>query len=242
MNKPEIKISSSQEDFPRYFVKELVNTISGIPGDKIINLAVSGGSTPEPIFRELASIGKTEIPWNRINIFWVDERCVPPDNPESNFGMTNISLLTKVNIPNENIHRVFGENEPFEEAFRYSLEIQKFVQPANGIPSFDIILLGMGNDGHTASIFPDNPGLFASSKLCETSVHPQSGQQRITITGQLINNASHVLFHVTGKSKAALVKSVINKETDFEKYPAGLVNPAFGKLFWILDKDAAALL
>lgn len=242
MNQRKIIITPDKNNYAESFVSELKKIISGIDAGMQISIAVSGGSTPTPVFEILAGAEAKNIPWDRIHIFWADERCVPPDDPESNFGMTEKLLLSKVEIPATNIHRIKGENNPADEAFRYENEIVEFTVSRNRIPRFDIILLGMGNDGHTASIFPDRLDLITADNTCATSVHPDTGQNRITLTGTAINNAANILFHVTGRNKSELVKIILNEEQGFEKFPAGNIKPVSGYLFWILDPGGAALL
>jgi 6-phosphogluconolactonase len=177
--------------------------------------------------------------WQRLHFFWVDERCVAPDNPESNYGNTKKTLFDKVNLPEANIHRIRGEHNPEDEALRYAAEIGKHVPLVDGIPQFDILLLGMGDDGHTASIFPPSIALFNSHARVVATKNPYNGQNRITLTGLLINHAAQIRFLVTGAGKARVLYEVFSREPGFEKYPAALVQPTKGKLDWVLDKDAA---
>jgi 6-phosphogluconolactonase len=179
------------------------------------------------------------IDWSQVHFYWGDERCVPPTDAESNYGMTAELLLSKIEIPGENIHRIQGENDPEQEARRYGELLVKELQTYNGVPQFDLVILGMGDDGHTASIFPYQMHLWESAKNCEVAKHPGSGQKRITITGSVINTASVVAFLVTGAGKAPKVREIIQKEGDYKAYPASLVEPESGELYWFLDKDAA---
>ena len=135
-----------------------------------INIAISGGNTPKLLFEVLAKDYKDKIDWSKINFYWADERCVSPDSNESNFGMTFNFLFNKINIPESNIHRIYGENDPASEAVRYSEELRKNIFLSNGFPKFDLILLGMGDDGHTASIFPDQMELLNSVDVCAVAV------------------------------------------------------------------------
>ena len=205
------------------------------------NIALSGGSTPKMLFQLLSqSPYRDKIKWEVLHFFWSDERCVPPDHPESNYGMTQKKLLQYIKIPNSNIHRIKGESLPDEAAHSYSTEIYKNVPSYDdGIPRFDWILLGVGDDGHTASLFPGSEVLYIRDKLCAVAVHPVSGQHRITMTLPLINHAKRVTFLVTGKSKRKIVFDIFNQTPGFERYPAAHVNPVQGKLVWLLDKAAA---
>jgi 6-phosphogluconolactonase len=153
--------------------------------------------------------------------------------------MTLDHLLSKITIPAENIFRVQGENDPIEEAIHYGNVLDQQLPKVNGIPQFDLVILGLGDDGHTASIFPDSIQLWDSSHNCEVATHPDSGQKRVTITGKIINNAKRVAFLVTGASKAEKVREIVKQEGNFRTYPASLVNPATADLIWYVDQDAA---
>lgn len=207
-----------------------------------INIALSGGSTPKTIFDFLAENYKDKIEWAKINFFWGDERCVPSDHPDSNYFMTYEHLFSKINVPQKNIFKIDGDNKPEDEAIRYSEIIFKNVELINNIPSFDLILLGLGEDGHTASIFPDSINLISDKRICAVSQHPALCQKRITLTGTVINNSKKIIFLVTGKSKNEMVDKIINKKSDFEKLPASFINPTDGELIWLMDKEAANLI
>ncbi|NJM14198.1 MAG: 6-phosphogluconolactonase [Bacteroidales bacterium] len=150
-----------------------------------------------------------------------------------------IPCLSHLDIPDENIFRIKGEDDPADEANRYEEAIKSVLPLVNGLPQFDIVLLGMGDDGHTASIFPKDLQLLSSNKLVEKAIHPDNGLSRVTITGKLINNAAHVFFLVTGKTKQPVVKSIFNKQGDYLKYPAAHIKPLSKQLTWFLDKEAA---
>lgn len=205
-------------------------------------IAISGGNTPKTLFSVLAEEYKDRIYWEKIHIFWVDERCVSPEDQESNFGMTKKFLFDKVEIPDENIHRIKGENMPEKEANRYSAEIDEYIKYKNKLPNFDLIILGIGTDGHTASIFPNQLQLLNSEDVCAIGIHPQTGQKRVTLTGRVINNANSVFFMITGEDKAKVVSDIIKKNKGFEKYPAANINPVHGKYEWYLDSSASSML
>lgn len=183
------------------------------------NLAVSGGSTPNLLFAMLADEYAAQIPWNKLRLFWVDERCVPSTDKESNYGTMQALLLSKVPIPKENIFYVQGDNEPEAEAVRYQKLLENELPEKNGLPEFDLILLGMGDDGHTASIFPYNMELIHSPQTVATAKHPQTRQNRITLTGNVICNAKHIAFVITGHVKAGILDAILNEKADFERYP-----------------------
>lgn len=215
------------------------NQIIGSKGN--LNVALSGGNTPKLLFEILAAGYKTKIDWSKINFYWVDERCVPPDSAESNFKMTNDELLKKVNVPDMNIHRMRGEVNPETEAESYSVQLSENLPSENNIPVFDIIFLGMGKDGHTASIFPGQLNLFDVNEACSASENPQTHQKRITLTGKVINNADYIYFLVTGKDKSEVIRKIIERLQDYDLYPAAHVNPVGGSLNWYIDDAAAEL-
>lgn len=207
-----------------------------------LNIALSGGSTPKILFDLLASDYKESFNWSDIHFYWGDERCVPPSDSESNYRMTVDHLLSKIDMPEENIHRVLGEEVPVEEAQRYGQLIEANLPSENGNPVFDIIILGMGTDGHTASIFPHEIELLDSAKTCEVANHPESGQKRVTLTGPVINAAKAVCFLVTGESKKEKIRQIVDAEDVAKNYPAFHINPVNGELIWFIDEPAASLL
>ncbi|MBG49551.1 MAG: 6-phosphogluconolactonase [Pseudozobellia sp.] len=233
----ELKIYSDKQEvaseFSNFFAEKVKESDS-------FHVALSGGSTPKIVFDVLANEFGSDLDWNKVHFYWGDERCVPPTDDESNYKMTVEHLLSKIEIPEENIHRIKGENEPKGEAVRYSEVIEQYLSESNGIPTFDLVILGMGDDGHTASIFPHEIDLWHSEKTCEVAVHPDSGQRRITITGKIINAAATVAFLVTGEGKAEKVGEIVRRTGSFKDYPATLVAPKSNNLYWFLDDAAAA--
>ncbi len=207
---------------------------------KLLHIALSGGSTPKILFQELAHHYVDKIDWAGIHIYWVDERCVPPSDNESNYKMTADFLLSHVKIPGGNIFRMHGEAPPAKEAKRYGALLRQKLPQVDGNPQFDLVLLGLGDDGHTASIFPESKTLWNAPENCVVAVHPISGQERISLTGRVINNAREVAFLVTGAVKAEIVREVVRREDNFASYPASLVAPISGVLHWFLDKEAAS--
>jgi len=210
-----------------YFVAQMPETV-----------ALSGGSTPKLMFQILADRFRDEVAWSRIQFFWSDERHVPPDHPESNYRMANEALLSRVPIEPENIHRVHGENPDAVEAARqYEQTIVEVTKQS--LPRLDLIFLGLGTDGHTASIFPGSDVLHETKRLVAAPYVEKFKSHRITMTLPLLNNASAIVFLVSGAEKAEIVKSVFEGEN---KYPAQAVRPAHGELIWMLDKEAASKL
>ena len=206
-----------------------------------INVALSGGSTPKIWFEYLVKHFSTDIDWNRVHFFWGDERCVPPHHKESNFGMTRTYLLDHITIPNENVHRIQGELDPEVASNLYIEELKDYL-PGNDYPVFDLIILGIGDDGHTASIFPHQLDLWDSMNNCVVATHPKSSQKRVSLSGNVINNADSVAFLITGENKAEIVEEIINNKSNASNYPANHVNPYEGELYWFLDSEAASLL
>ena len=232
-----LKISKTKHEVAKDFSTYLVDLLAA---GKKTHIALSGGSTPKIVFDVLAKNYADKIDWENVFLYWGDERCVPPEDDDSNFKMTVAHLLSKIEIPAKNVYRIKGENNPEYEAVRYAKVLEKELPKSSKIPRFDLVILGMGDDGHTASIFPHEIDLWHSKKYCEVAVHPDSGQKRVTITGQIINNAQEVVFLVTGKDKKTKVRQVIKKEGEFKSYPASLVELKSGRLLWFLDEEAAA--
>ena len=220
------------------WLKSVLNEKNGT-----ISIALSGGNTPKALFDFWVAQHKNDIDWNKIKFFWGDERCVPPNDEQSNYKMTKEHLFDFLPIPEKNIFRIKGEDDSELEAKRYSEILQNELDSVGGVPSFDIVMLGMGDDGHTASIFPNRIDLWESPEICLVASHPQSGQKRVSLSGKTINAAQNVAFLVTGKNKAEKVKAIIENRTEAEKvYPAAKVAPISGNLLWFLDEEAANLL
>jgi 6-phosphogluconolactonase len=206
---------------------------------KLFFIAISGGSTPVLFFNHLAAKYGHRINWEQIHIFWADEKCVPPTQNESNFKNAQINLLSKIGIPEVNIHRIKGENDPEKEVARYADEIASIVPAFEEIPRFDLVLLGMGDDGHTASLFPGQESIIFSGNLVEASENPKTKQKRITLTPYCINNAAKVVFQITGLAKSAMVNEITQNVKSAFDYPAKQIKPSKGDLYWFLDTGAA---
>ncbi len=191
----------------RQLIRRLVEIMQAEP-DKVFNMAVSGGSTPAVMFDIWAHEFMNVTPWNRLHVYWVDERCVPPEHSDSNYGLMRKLLLGMAPIPCENVFRICGEAQPQHEAARYSELVRRQVPLRQSWPEFDIVLLGAGEDGHTSSIFPGQEELLISNDIYAVSTHPRNGQKRIALTGCPILNARHVIFLITGRSKADVVKEI----------------------------------
>ncbi len=205
-------------------------------------VALSGGSTPRGMHRLLASPSAlTEVPWEHIHLFWVDERCVPASDPDSNLGMAWRDLLRHLPLPRENIHFVRGDYPPEEAAEEYQLELSRFFELAEGeFPIFDLVFLGMGKDGHTASLFPGLSALNEESRLAMAVKGGTPNVNRVTLTFPLLNRARQIVFLVAGREKAETVKALV--QDSGPELPAARVKPLQGDVIWLLDQEAASLL
>jgi 6-phosphogluconolactonase len=209
-------------------------------------IAISGGSTPKAAFELLADPNQPwrhRMPWEMLDLYWVDERSVPPEDPESNYRMTREALLDHVPLPPDQIHRIEGELEPEAAAARYEEELRScFRLDEGGNPRFDLVALGLGSDGHTASIFPHSQAVHEMNRLVVANRVPKTGASRITLTWPAINHARSVFFLVSGVEKAAVLNELLTGPFDPERLPSQLIWPSSGILTLILDKAAAALL
>jgi 6-phosphogluconolactonase len=209
-------------------------------------IAISGGSTPKAAFGLLgdpAQPWRKQMPWDKLDLWWVDERCVPPDDKDSNYRMTREALLDKVPLKPEQIHRMEGELNPADASVRYEMELRNgFGLKNTDRPRFDLVQLGMGPDGHTASLFPHTAALHETSRLVTANHVAQKDSWRITLTWPVINNAAEVFFLIGGQDKAQILKEVLTGPLETERLPSQLIVPAGGILTLLLDKAAAALL
>lgn len=237
MNKFSVVVAKDESELATKFCDHFSEVVgSVIERIGFATVALSGGKTPDIIFTKLAEYYHNRIDWAKVIIFWTDERCVPPGDPQSNYTRAYELLIEKIGIPSENVFRVRGEDDPVTESERYAQLLETNVRYKGDMPCFDFIMLGIGEDGHTASIFPGQENLFASDKLTAVSVNPSNLQTRITLTGSLINNASNVAVLASGINKLKIVSEVLNESNS---YPISLVSPAHGNLTWFLTLDAA---
>ena len=198
--------------------------------------ALSGGDTPKRFYQILATDKYcTSIEWSKIHFFWVDERCVPKESESSNFRLSFDHLISRISIPDANIHRIKGDFGPEKGAQDYADELKNFF--GVGLPIFDLILLGMGEDGHTASLFPGSKSLDEKKRLV-ISVYAEE-MNRITLTLPVLNSARHILFLVSGQSKKQVLNDILVDNERRKNYPAGLVQPVHGDLLWLIDEAAA---
>jgi len=212
----------------------------------VARVAISGGSTPKGMFALLADRSRpyfAQVPWDRLQLFWVDERCVPPTDAESNYRMTKEALLEHVPLPAAQIHRMVGELDPEVAAARYEAAIRAaFLLEGAQTPAFDLVLLGLGEDGHTASLFPHTEALIEMVRIVVANPVPQKETWRITLTWPVINRGREVAFLIEGAAKAQVVQDVFCGAYDPEAKPAQLVRPASGRLNLLLDAAAASML
>lgn len=203
--------------------------------------ALSGGSTPRELYALLAEKPSADqIAWDRVHLFWADERCVPPEHEDSNFKLVHDLLLSRVPVPQENIHRIRGEAGADRAAAAYEQELRAFFS-AQGGPAMDLVILGVGEDGHTASLFPGSSQLRERGRLAAPVFLGAQKKDRVTITLPVLNQAKQVLFLAAGQAKAAVVRSILG-DGNPSGLPAGLVRPFTGASQWFLDQAAASQL
>jgi 6-phosphogluconolactonase len=207
-------------------------------------IALSGGSTPKNLFNLLATNARNVLPWDRTFFFWGDERHVPPTDPDSNYRMADEAMLSKIPVAAGNVFRIAAENPDADGAAEaYEQTLRKFFQLEPGqIPVFDLILLGMGPDGHTASLFPESAGLQEKKRLVIANWIEKLKTSRLTLTLPVLNAARCVAFLVSGTDKATVLKTVLEEDAPGEQYPSKLIQPSNGKLIWLVDRAAASAL
>lgn len=239
---PELHVSRTPEEAAQSaasFVAALAQECVADHGR--FTIALSGGSTPRQLYRVLASPPHAkEVAWDSWHVFWGDERCVPPDHEDSNYRMASEVLLDHVPIPPDHVHRMRGEIAPHKAADEYESVLREVFQ--TGLPSFDLVLLGLGEDGHTASLFPGTDAMQEEHRLAQANWAPHLQAHRLTFTFRLINAARAVAFVATGESKARVLREVLEPEPGESARPAAMVRPTHGTLQWFLSEDATRLL
>ena len=207
-------------------------------------IALAGGRTPEAVYRLLAEPPYRErVDWARVEVFWGDERCVPPDHTDSNYRMALEALISRVPVPAAHVHRMRGEVDPTAAAQEYERTLRTvFGETGDGPPRLDLILLGLGSDGHTASLFPGTPVVREAAQWVAAAWVAKFEVWRLTLTPPSLNAARHVLFLVTGPDKAEAVRAVLEGPLDPDRLPAQIVRPSEGRVEWILDREAASRL
>ena len=240
---PEIRVvpdgDSLAEAAARYFAERAGEAIAQRGRFAV---ALSGGSTPRAMFARLAASPLREaVDWPRVHVFWGDERMVGPADTASNFRMARETLLDAVNLPTANIHRIRGEDRPALAALACELEVRDFFRTPH-VPVFDLVLLGLGDNGHTASLFPGTVALREETRLAVAQYVEVVGQWRVTFTAPLINAAAHVVFLVAGEGKAEVLRRVLHGPYEPDVLPAQLIQPPRGTLLWLVDAAAASRL
>ena len=204
--------------------------------------SLSGGSTPMRLYELLGNQFQNEVDWPLVHFFWGDERCVPVDDSGNSYGQTKKVFFDKIHIPAENIHRVRSELEPASAAKDYADTLKAFSEPPLDWPHFDLALLGMGEDGHTASLFPGSPVEVASPTLAVTANYQGRPANRVTLTQNVLNSSRNVFFLVTGKAKAVMLNRVLSDVYTPADLPAQRIVPEDGNLIWLIDEEAGSLL
>ena len=233
----EAMCTAAAETLVRHIVKTLQTK-------DVYSIALSGGSTPRRLYAQLVDEPELDrqIPWERVHFFWGDERPVPPDHPDSNYRMAYEAMLSRAPIPPANIHRIKAEDpDAGIAADDYADDMRRFFGITNGeLPRFNCVLLGMGSDGHTASLFPGSPALGEAKRLVMANWVEKFQSYRITLTAPVFNNADLILFLVSGSEKAGALKTVLEGDKEPDRYPAQLIQPSRGASIWFLDRSAAA--
>ena len=239
-----IKIVADADTMSRAAAETIVEHVSeSLQTSDFYTIALSGGSTPKHLYSLLANDAalRDQIPWERVHFFWGDERHVSADHPDSNYRMADAALLSKVSIPSTNIHRIRTE-EPVaaNAAETYEQEIRRFFKiEAGGLPRFNCVLLGMGPDGHTASLFPGTAALEETKRLVIANWVGKFQSYRITMTVPVFNNAERIIFLVSGQEKANTLKSVLARRRESDPYPVQRIRPEHGQVVWLIDASAA---
>lgn len=241
--KPEIYIFKDIEELSRtgalLFSEQAAHAIA--ERDRFL-VALNGGSTPTRLFQLLATDFREEVNWSKVHVFWGDERCVPPEDAGSSYGQAQETLLRHVPIPDANVHRIHGELGPAQAAKDYVSTLKEFASSPLAWPRFDLVFLGMGEDGHTASLFPGSPVDGSEPALPVTAHYQDRPADRVTLTPLVFNSAQMVAFMAAGEKKAAALAQVLHGKHNLELYPAQRIDPAEGGLIWLVDEAAASAL
>ena len=242
-SRPDIRKLTTPQELFEAAAEEVVRAATEACAERgRFTLVLAGGSTPRSLYNLLATNARSSLPWDKTFFFWGDERHVPPSDPESNYRMANEAMLSKIPVLPGNVFRIPAENpDAVAAAAAYEQTLRKFFGPGPGEwPHFDLILLGMGPDGHTASLFPETPGLQDRSRLVVANWVEKLKTSRITLTLPVLNAARCVAFLVSGSEKATVLREVVEGIAPGENYPAKLVRPTDGKLIWFVDRAAAS--
>jgi 6-phosphogluconolactonase len=238
-----IKVFKDANELSQYAANLFVETANRSIAERGRFLsALSGGNTPMRLYKLLGNSFRDKVDWTHAHFFWGDERCVPVDDAGNSYGQTKKVLFDKINIPDENIHRILSELEPDSAARDYANTLTVFANPPLAWPRFDLVLLGMGDDGHTASLFPNSPVEVDSSTLSVTANYQDRPANRVTLTQKVLNSSRNIVFLVTGKSKAKTLRKVLNGAYLPEELPAQRIAPEDGNLIWLVDEEAGSFL
>jgi 6-phosphogluconolactonase len=238
------KLSTPQELFAAAAEEIVRSAHEAVTARGQFTIALSGGSTPKNLYNLLANNARTALPWDRMFFFWGDERHVPPTDPDSNYRMADETMLSKIPVPAGNVFRIAAENPNASAAAEgYENNMRKFFRLEQGqFPKLDLILLGLGPDGHTASLFPGTAALQEKSRLVVANWVEKLKTSRITLTLPVLDAARCVMFLVSGTDKATVLRAVLEEDVPAELYPSKLVRPSNGKLIWLVDKASASAL
>lgn len=238
-----LKVFSDINELSQYAASLFVDTANRSIAERGRFLAaLSGGNTPMQLYEFLGNSFNNKVDWTRTHFFWGDERCVPVDDAGNSYGQTKKVLFDKIIIPDENIHRILSELEPDSASREYAHTLTAFAEPPLAWPRFDLTLLGMGDDGHTASLFPNSPVNVDLPTLAVTANYQGRPANRVTLTQKVLNSSRYILFLVTGKSKAVTLNKVLNGVYLPEKFPVQRIAPTDGNLIWLVDEEAGSLL
>lgn len=238
-----IIVSPTPEDITEQVAELFVNLAdASVLDHERFSVSLAGGNTPRLLYQQLAKPPfLRRVDWARVDIFFGDERCVPPDHPDSNFRLVYDTLISQVPIPAENVHRMKGEGEPVASAADYDMDLRTYFSGLSQA-RFDLVLVGMGTDGHTASLFPNTEVLNEKEKWVAANWIEKLNAYRMTLTAAAINGAANVAFLVTGADKAETLRDVLQGPERPQELPAQLINPIHGALTWFVDRAAASLL
>lgn len=237
---PDLFIYPDTEALSRASAEQFIRVGNEATAERgVFAVALSGGSTPRRMYEKLASNEfQGRVDWKRAHFFWGDERAVPPDDPQSNYRMADEELLSRVPVPSSNVHRIPAEKNPQVAASEYEQMLRDFW--GNSMPRFDLVLLGLGTNGHTASLFPYTSVLRETARWCAAVWVPELGASRITLTPPVLNHAANVSFVVAGHDKAAILREVLRGAFDPDRLPAQYIQPEGGNVVWLVDEAAAS--
>lgn len=244
----EIQVVTNAEELSLKAAEEFVHRAEeAVQARGIFTIALAGGSTPKSLYTLLASDTasfREQVPWNKVHFFWGDERHVPPDHPDSNYRMVQERLLSQVPVPPENVHRILTENPDVGKAAdEYEQVLRDFFELHEGKwPRFDLVLLGMGPDGHTASLFPGTNAIHEQTHLVAAPWVEKQNTYRVTLTPPVLNNALCTIFLVSGAEKAEALRAVLEGNLEPDRFPAQIIRPKQGTLLWLVDQAAARFL